>query len=45
MVCCDLAARTLTSPSEIPIGSITALLGAPFFLYLFLASRNKGQQM
>jgi iron complex transport system permease protein len=30
----DLAARTLLSPSEIPIGVITALAGAPFFLYL-----------
>jgi iron complex transport system permease protein len=30
----DLAARTLLAPSEIPIGVITALAGAPFFLYL-----------
>ena len=35
LVLCDLAARTLTPPHEIPIGSITALLGAPFFLYIF----------
>lgn len=35
LVLCDLAARTLTPPREIPIGSITALLGAPFFLYIF----------
>ncbi len=42
MVLCDLAARTLASPSEIPIGSITALIGAPFFLYIFLA-RRKGE--
>lgn len=41
MVACDLAARTLMSPSEIPIGSITALLGAPFFLYLYFAGRRK----
>lgn len=40
MVLCDLAARTLTPPHEIPIGSITALLGAPFFLYLFFAGRR-----
>ncbi len=40
MVLCDLAARTLASPREIPIGSITALLGAPFFLYVFLAGRR-----
>ncbi len=38
---CDLAARTLASPSEIPIGSITALIGAPFFLYIFFSSRKE----
>lgn len=41
MVLCDLAARTLTPPREIPIGAITALLGAPFFLYLFFAGRKR----
>lgn len=30
----DLAARTLAAPAEIPIGVLTALLGAPFFLTL-----------
>lgn len=40
LVLCDLAARTLKPPHEIPIGSITALLGAPFFLYLFFAGRK-----
>jgi iron complex transport system permease protein len=30
----DLLARTLVAPSEIPIGVITALAGAPFFLYI-----------
>ena len=42
LVLCDLAARTFTPPHEIPIGSITALLGAPFFLYLFFAGRKDG---
>lgn len=41
LVLCDLAARTLASPREIPIGSITALLGAPFFLYIFFIGRKK----
>jgi len=36
MVCADLLARTVIAPSEIPIGSVTALIGAPFFGYLFL---------
>lgn len=30
----DLAARTVNAPAEIPIGVVTSLLGAPFFLYL-----------
>ncbi|MEG2653849.1 MAG: iron ABC transporter permease, partial [Ruthenibacterium sp.] len=42
MVLCDLAARTLVSPVEIPIGSITALIGAPFFIYLYFAGRKRG---
>ena len=41
MVIADLLARTLASPSEIPIGSITALVGAPFFIYIFLISRKE----
>lgn len=41
MVLCDLAARTLTSPKEIPIGAITALIGAPFFIYIFFAKRKR----
>ena len=36
----DLAARTVLSPSEIPLGVVTAFLGAPFFiLVLRTASR------
>lgn len=36
----DTIARTLASPLEIPIGVITALFGAPFFLWLL--SRSEG---
>lgn len=42
LVLCDLAARTLIPAREIPIGAITALLGAPFFLYIFFAGRRRG---
>ena len=36
MVLADMVARTIISPSELPVGAITALIGAPFFcLYLF----------
>lgn len=36
LVVCDLAARTLLSPLEIPVGVITAMLGGPFFLWLLV---------
>ena len=40
LVLCDLAARLILAPAEIPIGIITALLGGPFFLWtLFKANR------
>ena len=41
MVICDLIARTIISPSELPVGAITALVGAPFFAYVYF-SRKKG---
>ncbi|HET9704775.1 MAG TPA: iron ABC transporter permease [Vicinamibacterales bacterium] len=36
LVACDLAARTLLSPLEIPVGVVTALIGGPFFLWLLV---------
>jgi len=39
MILADLVARTVISPSEIPIGIITSVLGCPFFLFL-IARRN-----
>ncbi len=41
LVAADLVARTIAAPAEIPIGVITALLGAPFFIWLLLKNRNK----
>jgi iron complex transport system permease protein len=35
-VTCDLAARTIMSPLELPVGIITALIGGPFFLWLLV---------
>ena len=32
----DLCARTVVMPSEMPIGIITAILGAPFFIWLII---------
>jgi len=34
LILADVVARTVLAPTEIPIGVITALFGAPFFLYL-----------
>ncbi|MEO3766157.1 iron ABC transporter permease [Streptomyces sp. B5E4] len=34
LIAADLAARTLISPEEIPVGVLTALAGGPFFLWL-----------
>lgn len=34
MVWADNVARTILSPEELPVGIITALAGAPFFIYL-----------
>ena len=39
LVLTDLLARTLMQPSEIPIGVVTAFLGAPFFLVVLRLSR------
>jgi len=34
LVVADLVARTVIAPGEVPIGVITAVVGAPFFLAL-----------
>lgn len=36
MVLTDLLSRSLVSGSEVPVGIITAALGAPVFLYMLL---------
>ena len=41
MVLTDLVARTIISPSELPVGAITAIIGAPFFGYLYLSKRSR----
>jgi iron complex transport system permease protein len=42
LILADIAARTVLSPSEIPIGVVTAFVGAPFFLFV-LRSRRAGR--
>jgi iron complex transport system permease protein len=43
MVITDLIARTVMPPSELPVGALTALIGAPFFAWIYFrkASRFK----
>jgi iron complex transport system permease protein len=36
LIGCDVLARTLMSPIELPVGIITALIGGPFFLWLLI---------
>ncbi len=40
LVMMDLAARTVAAPNEIPVGLLTAFVGAPFFLYLLRRRRG-----
>lgn len=40
LLAADFAARTLVSPAEMPIGVLTAIVGAPFFLWLLLRDRK-----
>ena len=41
VVLADLAARTILSPTEIPLGIITGIVGGPFFLLLLRRSRGQ----
>jgi iron complex transport system permease protein len=36
LVICDLIARTIMSPVELPVGIVTAMIGGPFFLWLLV---------
>ncbi|MBQ4899445.1 iron ABC transporter permease [Paenibacillus sp. Marseille-P2973] len=40
MMWSDLAARSLLAPTEIPLGVITAFIGAPFFAYLLYRKKK-----
>lgn len=40
LIIADTIARTLLAPTEIPVGVITALFGAPFFIYLLRVKRR-----
>ena len=40
LLAADMASRTIVAPAELPIGIVTALFGAPFFLWLLLRRRS-----
>jgi iron complex transport system permease protein len=40
LIAADTAARTIAAPAEVPIGILTALVGAPFFLAVLLRQRS-----
>lgn len=39
LVACDLVARTVLAPMELPVGVVTAMIGGPFFLWLLIRRR------
>ncbi len=41
LVLADLLARVLLAPTELPLGVVTALIGAPFFIYLLRKSKRE----
>ena len=41
LVVADLVARTVQAPSELPVGVVTAVIGAPFFLVVLRSRRTR----
>ena len=41
MVLADLIGRTVMAPQELPVGAVTALIGAPFFAYIYFHRRRR----
>jgi ABC-type Fe3+-siderophore transport system permease subunit len=39
LIACDVVARTVMAPVELPVGVITAIVGGPFFLWLLVRKR------
>ncbi len=42
LLICDVVSRVIIAPQEIPVGIITALVGAPFFLWVLKNAKNQG---
>jgi len=43
LVVADIIARTIVTPSELPIGVVTAFIGAPFFIALLMKAKRKNE--
>ncbi|MDD7805504.1 MAG: iron ABC transporter permease [Endozoicomonas sp. (ex Botrylloides leachii)] len=41
LVCADMLSRTLIAPAELPIGIVTSLMGAPFFMVILWQQRQR----
>jgi len=39
LILADIAARSVQAPTEIPIGIVTAFIGAPFFVFVLRSRR------
>ncbi|MGH9136735.1 MAG: FecCD family ABC transporter permease [Acidimicrobiales bacterium] len=42
VVCADLAGRRMFAPTELPVGVVTAVIGAPYLLYLLARTTRRG---
>ena len=40
LLAADMVSRVIVAPAELPIGILTALMGAPFFLWILLRDRS-----
>ena len=40
----DLAARTILAPKDMPVGAVTALIGAPFFVWIFFFGMGRREE-
>lgn len=43
LILADIVARTIVAPAELPIGVMTAMVGAPFFIFLLIRSKRKNE--
>ena len=41
LIVCDTLARSVVSPAEIPVGALTSMFGAPFFIFLLMRRKKR----